>query len=335
MPPQSEPETDAKGKKPSALTAADRSAALGYLFGATMALGAATSFAVARSGSLQGLAPHDLILVRSVVSGLVMLPFLSRWGLSTLAGIGWRRGLVLLLTGGPLMAFLLIGGYAFAPLAHGAIISPSAVTVLSTLAAVALLGERLTRAHVIGGTAVIAGVLLVSWQGLAKAPAADATWLGDLMFAASSVLWAAFTVLMRKWRLEALRATAVVAVLSATIVIPGYLIFHGIARLETLSLGPLVTQGLVQGLLHGVISIFAYTKAIAILGVSRAVLFPAIVPAISVLIGIPIVGEWPDALQVAGLFLVTLGLLTAVGLSTRSRRSLRPPAPNRCLRGTS
>jgi hypothetical protein len=99
--------------------------------------------------------------------------------------------------------------------------------------------------------------------------------------------------------------------------------------------GRLVTCGATAGYEAKVDIRFLFSKAIAILGVSRAVLFPAIVPAISVLIGIPIVGEWPDALQVAGLFLVTLGLLTAVGLFTRSRRSPRPPAPNRCLRGTS
>jgi drug/metabolite transporter (DMT)-like permease len=51
--------------------------------------------------------------------------------------------------------------------------------------------------------------------------------------------------------------------------------------------------------------------------VSRAVLFPALVPALSVLIGIPVVGEIPSVLQIAGLVLVTLGLLTTVGLWQR------------------
>jgi len=51
--------------------------------------------------------------------------------------------------------------------------------------------------------------------------------------------------------------------------------------------------------------------------VSRAVLFPAIVPALSVLVGIPIVGEIPGALQIAGLCLVTLGLLTTIGMFRR------------------
>ena len=60
-----------------------------------------------------------------------------------------------------------------------------------------------------------------------------------------------------------------------------------------------------------------------LLGVSRAVLFPAIVPAVSVLIGIPIVGEIPGALQIAGLVLVTAGLLVTIGIFDRLRAAMR------------
>jgi drug/metabolite transporter (DMT)-like permease len=302
------------------------SIALGYVFGLTMALGAATSFAMARAGALRGLAPEDMILARASVAGLVMLPFLIKWGLPTLAGIGWRRGLLLLLTGGPLFAFLQTGGYAFAPLAHGAVIAPSTVTILSTLGAVVLLGERLTTWHVIGGTTVIAGVVLISGYGFAASAVTDSAWIGDLMFVTSSLLWAVFTILMRKWRIDPIRATAVVAVLTASVVVPGYLAFRGVDRLMTLPADALMAQGIAQGLIQGVVTLLAYSKAVAILGVSRAVLFPAIVPAISILIGIPLVGEWPDALQIVGLALVTVGLLAAVGVLARLASWLRPVA---------
>src|SRR5437667_12375955 len=94
------------------------SAAFGYACGVTMALGLSVSFAAARAGILGGLAPDDMIFARFIVAGLAMLPPLLYWGLRTLAGIGWRRGLALLLTGGVPFAILQTGGYAFAPLAH-------------------------------------------------------------------------------------------------------------------------------------------------------------------------------------------------------------------------
>jgi drug/metabolite transporter (DMT)-like permease len=310
----------------SAETRLGASIARGYVFGLTMALGAATSFAMARFGALSGLGAADMILARASVAGLVMLPFLIRWGLPTLAGIGWRRGLLLLLTGGPLFAFLQTGGYALAPLAHGAVIAPSTVTILSTLGAVVFLGERLTTWHVIGGTTVIAGVVLISGHGFAASMVTDTAWIGDLMFVTSSLLWAAFTILMRKWRIDPIRATAVVAVLTAAVVLPGYLALCGVDRLIALPAEALLAQGIAQGLIQGVVTLLAYSQAVAILGVSRAVLFPAIVPAISILIGIPLVGEWPDATQVAGLALVTVGLLTAVGLLARLAPWPRPVA---------
>ena len=137
--------------------AAGTSLVFGYASGFTMAFGAAISFAAARAGILGGLAPDDMIFARFVVAGAVMFPFLLYWGLPTLAGIGWPRGLALLATGGPLFAILQTGGYAFAPLAHGAVIAPSVVTILSTIGAGVLLGERLTRSHLIGAAMVLRG----------------------------------------------------------------------------------------------------------------------------------------------------------------------------------
>jgi drug/metabolite transporter (DMT)-like permease len=52
----------------------------------------------------------------------------------------------------------------------------------------------------------------------------------------------------------------------------------------------------------------AFTKSVAILGTARAACFPAIIPAIALLIGIPLTGETPTSLQWLGLVIITLGL---------------------------
>lgn len=285
----------------------------GYLFGLTMAAGSAFGFAAARAGILGGLSPNELVLMRFGVAGLLLLPLLIRWGLLDLAGIGWRRGLILALFAGPAFSILQMGGYAFAPLAHGAVIAPATVTILSTIAAGLFLGERLGPAHLVGAALVVAGVLLVSWDGLANSAAGGQSWIGDVMFFLSSVLWVGFTICLRHWRLDALRATAVVSVLSMLLTIPGYLALVGFDRLASLSITALAVQGVMQGALMGVFTLLAYGRAVALLGVSRAVLFPATVPAFSILVGIPVVGEIPNPTQIAGLSLVTLGLLVAIG----------------------
>lgn len=284
----------------------------GFACGATMALGASLSFAAARAGILEGLLAIDMVFARFVVAGLIMLPLLIRFGVGDLAGLGWRRALVLTLLGGAPFALLQTGGYGFAPLAHGAVIAPSTVTILSTIGAALFLHERLGRDHLAGAAIVLVGIVLIGWDGLTQ-PGGERAWLGDLMFFASSVLWAGFTLMLRHWRVPPLRATAVVSVLSFLIATPVYLAAMGPAHLVALPLGFLAFQGLVQGGIQGAVTMVAYSQAVMLLGVSRAVLFPAIVPAVSVLLGIPIVGEIPGPLQVGGLCLVTLGLLTTVG----------------------
>lgn len=295
----------------------------GYACGLIMALGASISFAGARAGVLGGLAPDDLIFARFLVAGLAMCPLLIYWGLPTLAGIGWLRSVALLLTGGPLFALLQTGGYAFAPLAHGAVIAPSTVTILSTLAAGVFLGEVLTRSHLAGAALVLVGIAMIGWQGITDTTSNERAWIGDVLFFLSSVLWAGFTLLIRHWRLDAVRATSVVAVLSLCVMVPVYFGYRGASHLASLPTALLIFQGVVQGLVQSVITIMAYNRAIAILGVSRAVLFPAIVPAISVLIGIPALGEVPSAVQAAGVFVVSIGMLVAVGTLNWFRFSTR------------
>ena len=289
---------------------------LGFVSGTFMALGASLGFAAARAGIVGGLLAVDLIFVRFIVAAAIMLPWWIRVGRWGFAGIGWKRSLVLTAVGGAPFAILQTSGYGFAPLAHGAVIAPATVTIVSTIGAALFLHERLSRDHLVGAAIVLTGVLLIGWDGL-HAASGPMAWLGDLLFFTSSVLWACFTLLLRHWRVPALRATAVVIVLSCLVTTPAYLLWVGWAHVQALPVAIVAFQGLVQGGLQGAFTMVAYAQAVVLLGVSRAVLFPAIVPALSVLLGIPIVGEIPDLLQIAGLALVTLGLLATVGTFSR------------------
>ena len=288
----------------------------GLFCGCLLAVGASVSFAWSRVGILGGMLAADLTLLRFVVAAILLLPVLLRFGVLSLAGIGWRRGLALLATGGPLFILPQAAGYNYAPLAHGGVIGPAVVTIFSTIMAAAVLHERLSRAHIIGAGLVIAGIVLISWHGLYSMPSSR-TWIGDLLFVGSSLLWASFGMLLRLWRLDALRAIAVVSVLSALAMIPGYLLFVGVPHFCSLPIQSLVVQGSLQGGLQGVIGIVGYSHAIRVLGVSRAVLFPASIPAVSILIGIPILGEIPSQEQIIGVGFVTVGLLYAVGMFNR------------------
>jgi drug/metabolite transporter (DMT)-like permease len=300
-----------------------RAVRLGIAYGCGMAIGAASAFVAARAGIVGGLGPADLTLARFLGAGLVLLPTFIRFGPASAGGVGWRRAAVLTLLAGPLFAMLQMGGYVFAPLAHGAVIAPSTVTILSTFIAVMALGERLTGAHMAGASLVIVGIVVLGWESIIATTDSPRAWIGDLLFMFSSFLWAGFTVMIRYWMLPAGRAAAAVSVIALVITLAAYAAWFGTGRLASLPLLPFAQQVVIQGLLSGAAMTFAFSRAIALLGVSRAVLFPAIVPALAVLLGIPLLGEWPTVIQIAGLCLVSAGLMTAIGITGQMVRVVR------------
>jgi drug/metabolite transporter (DMT)-like permease len=163
----------------------------------------------------------------------------------------------------------------------------------------------------------IAALVLISWDGLLH-PIQAGFWVGDAMFALTALQWAGFSLLLKTWRLDPVRVTALVSVLGLAVVLPAYIIFIGPTHLATLPMKALSIQAIVQGVINGLLLVFAFGKAVQNLDVSRAALFPAAVPALAIIIGIPVAGDVPTALQLAGLFLATIGLVLASRKAARS-----------------
>lgn len=272
--------------------------------------------AFARAGIVGGLAPLDFALLRYGTAALLVLPLLPRLGLRRLGGIGWGRGAVLALLAGP--AFILLGtwGYRYAPLAHGAVVQPATVTIATMVLAMLVLRERIARLRWLGVGVVVAGLALVSGAGMG----AGGAWRGDLLFAGAGLLWALFTIVSRAWRVDAWGVTMVVALLGGAAMVPAWLVLGDAPALLSQGWGVIGTQALVQGALSGLLAVFAFGRAVALLGPVRAATFPAMVPALAVLAGIPVTGEWPEPVQWLGLLTVLLGLPLAMGLLGAGRR---------------
>ena len=60
----------------------------------------AIGFVAARHGVLNGLTPADIGFHRFVWSGVFLLPLVWRAGLRDLGGVGWGRGLIMMLLAG-------------------------------------------------------------------------------------------------------------------------------------------------------------------------------------------------------------------------------------------
>jgi drug/metabolite transporter (DMT)-like permease len=268
--------------------------------------------ALSRAGVVGGLAAIDIAVIRYGVAGLVMLPVFATRGLPLIARIGWWRAAALAALAGPPFVLAGVGGYAFAPLAHGALIQPAAVTIGSIALAAWLLRDRPTRERLLGLSVIVAWLAIVAGPGLFAGGAM--TPLGDAMFLAAGLMWAAFSILSKRWGAGPVEATALVSVLSGVVLVPVVAATSGFGRILALPSGELAAQVVVQGVLSGVVAVLAFTSAVKWLGASRAAAFPAMVPVTATLLGIPVAGEWPTALQLGGLVVVVAGLILAVGL---------------------
>ena len=121
-----------------------RSALLGVACGLGAALFWALGFVATRHGLKVGFTPADLLMHRFLWSGIAFLPIVLRAGLGNLCGIGWKRGLALMVLGGPVFSIISYTGFLFVPLGHGSVIQPSCATLGGLFLATVLLKERIS-----------------------------------------------------------------------------------------------------------------------------------------------------------------------------------------------
>lgn len=288
------------------------SATGGIAAGLFAALVWSTFMLFAKAGTTGGLLPQDFVLLRFGTAALIMLPWLLRHDPLRLGGIGWRRAGLLTLLAGPSFILLGTGGYLYAPLAHGAVIQPSTIALASMLTGAVLLREHITGARLVGIALIVGGLALIA--GHADEMGGGMVWIGDLMFIAAGLSWTGFTILIKRWELDPLAVTAAISMLSALAVVPAMLVAGDFHRLAALAPGTLAAQVVVQGAAAGVIAVIAFGIAVRRLGAGRAGLFPAIVPALTLVLGSAWSGTLPQVFEIAGAALASLGLLVAVGL---------------------
>jgi drug/metabolite transporter (DMT)-like permease len=279
-----------------------RATALGVLSGAGAALCWALGFVAARHGIDAGLSPIVIALDRFVWPGLALSPLLINEGLSDLGGLGWGRGFALALFGGLPLALLSYMGYWFVPLAHGGIIQPSCAAVGGLLLARFVLKEPLPSRRLAGALVIVLGLIVIGAEALRTIGAHGVG--GDLLFVAAGSFFATFGMLVRKWRVAAMQATVVTSVLSLAgvpILLPT---FH---NMLAAGVAENLLQVVVQGVLAGPVAIFLFTRAVVLLGVSRAAVFPSLVSPFVLLIGFLTLGVVPSIPQFIGLAIVLIG----------------------------
>lgn len=160
----------------------------------------------------------------------------------------------------------------------------------------------------IGLALIVGGVALIGIESFVAAGLGY--WRSDLCFLAAAACWALFTVACRAWRVKPTQAAVIVYTLSMFAYLPVYALL-ATPKLSQIPVGELVFQAAYQGFFATVVSMFAYTRAVAILGAATTIMTTA-VPGIVTLSAAPLLSEPPSALALAGIALVTMGMVTTV-----------------------
>jgi len=281
----------------------------GALFGFSAVLIWAGWSVVTRLAVTTNLDAWDIAALRFGVSGLLLSPVLMRSGLAR-DRLGWS-GLAIIIAGnGAPYALVAASGLQFAPAYDQGALNPGCMPVFVALIATIVLREKLSTTRTTGLVLILAGAaIIVAWHSWDGAWSISRTF-GDVLFLLASFFTACFTVRMRQANLEPLHAVALVSTGSLVIYLPVYLVLYG-ARLARLTLTEFAVQALFQGVLVTIISLLLYVRAVAILGASGGAAFGALVPALSALFAIPILGEWPTATGWVAIVLISTGVWLA------------------------
>jgi drug/metabolite transporter (DMT)-like permease len=81
-----------------------------------------------------------------------------------------------------------------------------------------------------------------------------------------------------------------------------------------------VFQSIYQGIMMSVVALFAFNRAVVLLGPRAAAVIIALVPVTTTLLAIPVLGEWPSWPSAAAIFVIAMGVGLAATSSNQDKK---------------
>lgn len=135
--------------------------------------------------------------------------------------------------------------------------------------------------------------------------------------------WALYTLRLGRSGLDPLQAAAMVCLWSAALFLPPY-VLSGVSRLRDASIGELIFQAFYQGALMSGLAIYAFNRAVALLGPIAAAAITALIPVMATLIAVAVLGEAPPLLGWLAIAAVATGVALAASPAPAPRSTPVP-----------
>lgn len=267
---------------------------------------------VSRLGFSSVLTLPDIAVLRFGLAGLFLFPVFLKYRLS---GLRWHQAAGLAFFGGLGFALFAYTGFFLAPASHGAVLLHGTLPLFSFAIIRFTSGVKAGNTQAAGLFMIALGIAAMAWDSLSGATPRQLIGDGSLLLA--SICWSTYGVAVKRLGLAPAHAASIVAVFSMCCFVPVYLALPGKA-LPLAGWNEILIQGIFQGILIGVVSIFVYTRAVASLGAAETALFTAAVPCITTALAVPLLSEVPGAAAIAGIVVVTVGMAVAMRKAARA-----------------
>ena len=215
---------------------------------------------------------------------------------------------------------LAYSGFVFAPAGHASVLMPGSLPLWTALLAVLILGDRITPTRALGLALIVVGDLMVGGTSLLHALDGSGVWRGDVLFILAAMVWSTYSVLVRRFALDAVRATIAITMLALLTYVPVYTLLLWLewvpGKVFVAPWRDVAFQMFFQGVGSVVISGITFTKMIQHFGPVRSTMITALVPGLSAISAVIFLGEPLGWNVLAGLTLVTAGIVFGVRRAT-------------------
>ena len=246
----------------------------------------------------------DLVAMRFAIAFIILMPVLVYK--KDLAFLWHPRPVILALTGGLAYCLTVYTAFLQAPAAHAAIFLNGCIPLCTAVAAYLLFRQPFDKHTWLSLSIMSSALVLMSYLMLRDQ--ATAFGLGDLLFFISAVWWGIFTVLLKQWKLSAWHSMASVAIWSALIYLPIYILFIP-KHFQEAEPVHLLIQGVFHGVLVVIIATLTYVAAIERLGAFKTGSIVTLAPFIAAVIAVPLLNEPLSPAIMCGLVGMGIGAL--------------------------
>lgn len=267
------------------------------------------NFTVVKYGT-QAIAPLAFNGIRVLLAALALsaLAFLgrrtraSRWEVAALLGLG--------VIGNGLYQLLFVEGVARTRPADASLViaaAPAFIALLGRLTGI----ERISMRGALGVALSIAGVAFVVIGGSQDTGGQlQSSLLGNLLVVGGALCWAVYTILLKPYthRVDGIQLSALTMIGGA---VP-LLLFAApdIARTDWTAVVPLTWAAVAySGLGALVLAYLFWYRGVRVIGPTRTAMYANLQPAIAILIAWLAFGDRPGFVQIAGIAVITTGLL--------------------------